>query len=304
VFGSNSATCPTGTGTCPFLSTLAAWVFYLLGILMACVFLIGPKTSFGQSVQNPAFWLQLLLAAKQTGATISWYDPVKDKTYSTNLRPDDLTLWIRFAMSFLMNGVGFHILIHALPIQVAAQTSLLGLVFRAVGMMYLVDLDDTVGYPITVVEKSMPDDKTEEEEDQDDGKDEDMKQENAVETPATSPDSQTESFRADETASEQQDHEYRPGSEEQDTFQAAVDNILAEARIKLDALARDPSSAPTILGSPPGTLYPRRNAGAKWTAALALAGAYGTTLGGSNRGSGDNNQGGQGQGPSGGGNAV
>jgi hypothetical protein len=51
--------------------------------------------------------------------------------------------------------VGFHILVHALPIQVAAQSSLTGVVFRAVGMMYLVDLDDTPGCIITLVPKAI-----------------------------------------------------------------------------------------------------------------------------------------------------
>ena len=112
-------------------------------------------------------------------------------------------------------------------------------------------------------------------------------------TTAKSCRTEDQSLEAASNATEHQDHEYRPGSEEQDAFKTAVDNILAEARSKLDALATDPSSAPTILGST-GALYPRRNGGGKWTAALALAGAYGATLGGSNRG--DNNQGGQGQG--------
>jgi hypothetical protein len=44
---------------------------------------------------------------------------------------------------------GFHILVFALPIQIAAQSSLTGVVFRAVGMLYLVDLDDSPGYPLT-----------------------------------------------------------------------------------------------------------------------------------------------------------
>jgi len=43
-------------------------------------------------------------------------------------------------MSFLINGVGFHILIHALPVQVAGQSSLTGVVFRSVGLVYIVDL--------------------------------------------------------------------------------------------------------------------------------------------------------------------
>ena len=55
-----------------------------------------------------------------------------------------------FFMSFIINGMCYHIFVHPLPLQVAAQTSLTGVVFRAVGMMYLVDLDDTPGYQLTI----------------------------------------------------------------------------------------------------------------------------------------------------------
>jgi hypothetical protein len=126
-----------------------------LGIFMACVFLLGPKTAFGQSEQNPAYWLRLLLYSKQTGTQATWNDPNKEQLCQRLLKPSDLRLWLRFFMSFLINGVGFHILVHALPIQVAAQSSLTGVVFRAVGMMYLVDLDDTPGYKITLVPKAV-----------------------------------------------------------------------------------------------------------------------------------------------------
>jgi hypothetical protein len=88
-----------------------------LRIFMACVYLLGPKTAFGQSEQNPAYWIQLLIAAKQTGAKISWYDPVENQTNTRSLSPDDWRVWARFFMSYLINGVGFHILVHALPIQ-------------------------------------------------------------------------------------------------------------------------------------------------------------------------------------------
>jgi hypothetical protein len=124
---------------------------------MACVFLLGPKTAFGQSEQNPSYWLMLLLSSKKTGAKCTYYDPIADQTKTRILYPNDLRLWIRFFMSFLINGVGFHILVHALPIQVAGQSSLTGVVFRAVGMMYLVDLDDTAGYMLTLVEDDKDD---------------------------------------------------------------------------------------------------------------------------------------------------
>ncbi len=58
-------------------------------------------------------------------------------------------------MSFLINGVGFHILVHALPIQVAAQSTLAGIVIRAVGMMYLVDLDDAPGTVMKIFENDV-----------------------------------------------------------------------------------------------------------------------------------------------------
>lgn len=61
-----------------------------------------------------------------------------------------LTLLI--SIDHQINGIGFHILVFALPIQIAAQSSLTGVVFRAVGMLYLVDLDDSPGYTLTFVD--------------------------------------------------------------------------------------------------------------------------------------------------------
>jgi hypothetical protein len=136
---------------------------------MACVYILGPKTSFGQSEQNPAYWLQLLMIAKKVGAKCTWYDPVANMNKERYLRSNDSHIWGRFFMSYLINGVGFHILVHALPIQVAYQSTLTGVVLRAVGMMYLVDLDDTAGYTLKLVEEKKPDkasegtDKTEDE---------------------------------------------------------------------------------------------------------------------------------------------
>ena len=57
-------------------------------------------------------------------------------------------------MSFLVNGVGFHVLVHALPIQVAAQSTFLMVVYRSVGMMHLVDMDDTSGYELRLEDAS------------------------------------------------------------------------------------------------------------------------------------------------------
>lgn len=151
IFGSETHSCLDGSSGCPVTGTFGSWGFYVLGIFMACVVLLGPKTNFGMSEQNPAFWLQLLLSAKHSKNKCTWYDPVKDKNRSRLLESNDWRVWARFAMSFLINGVGFHILVHALPIQVAGQSSLTGVVFRAVGMLYLVDMDDTPGYAMTLV---------------------------------------------------------------------------------------------------------------------------------------------------------
>ena len=150
IYQNETHTCIDGTPDCPVVNTLGSWGYYILGTFMACVFLLGPKSGFGESQQNPAFWLQLLLSAKQAGCSISWYDPVQDVTHTRELTQGDWRIWARFIMSFLVNGVGFHILVHALPIQVASQSSLTGIVFRAVGMIYLVDLDNTSGYKLTI----------------------------------------------------------------------------------------------------------------------------------------------------------
>ena len=46
-------------------------------------------------------------------------------------------------LTFVCFSQGYHILVHALPIQVAAQSTFVGVVARAVGMMYVIDLDNT-----------------------------------------------------------------------------------------------------------------------------------------------------------------
>ena len=151
IYDSETHVCLDGTKGCPVTGTLGSWGIYLLGIFMACVVLLGPKTNFGMSEQNPAFWIQLFLSAKNSKNKCTWFDPVKNTTRSRLLHSNDWRIWVRFWMSYLINGVGFHILIHALPIQVAGQSSLTGVVLRAVGMLYLVDMDDTPGYKMTLV---------------------------------------------------------------------------------------------------------------------------------------------------------
>jgi len=147
VRNNNVSSCLDGTKGCPIAGTLGSWLFFILGIFMALVFQLGPKTNFGESEQNPYYWLRLFLVLKNDKATISWNNEMKGKE---SFSAGDFRIWIRYFMSFLINGVGFHILVHALPLQVASQSSLTGVVFRAIGMMYLVDLDDTPGHKLTI----------------------------------------------------------------------------------------------------------------------------------------------------------
>ena len=81
--------CLDGTKDCPVGGTNGSWGFYVMGIFMACVFQLGPKTKYGESEQNPAYWLKLLLTTKEKGVKVTWYDPVKDKTYERPLSPND-----------------------------------------------------------------------------------------------------------------------------------------------------------------------------------------------------------------------
>jgi hypothetical protein len=116
VYNAQTVPCRDRSSNCPTVGTFGSWGLYVLGVFMACVYLLGPKTNFGQSEQNPAFWIQLLIAAKN-GDKISWFDPVQNQTFYSTLSLNDGSLWARFYMSFLINGLGFHLLVHALPIQ-------------------------------------------------------------------------------------------------------------------------------------------------------------------------------------------
>ena len=162
---------------------MGSYGLYIIGIFQSCVYMLGPKTDFGKSEQNPSFWLIMLLSSKNISeGQILWHNPDDDaelldrknsgKLYDGDtqilnpdggeyfhkreISPHDIRMWLRFIMSFLVNGVGYHILIHALPLQVAQQTNILGVVFRAVGMMYLVDLDDSKGFKLYITANYSP----------------------------------------------------------------------------------------------------------------------------------------------------
>ena len=98
--------CMDGTDGCPLGGTLGSWSFYIVGIFMACVFMLGPRSAFGQSAQNPAYWINLLVSTKLKGAKLTWFDPIKNKTYEHFLHQHDPIIWFRFWLSFLINGIG------------------------------------------------------------------------------------------------------------------------------------------------------------------------------------------------------
>ena len=119
---------------------------------MAIVFYVGPRNSYGKKEQNPVYWLKLFLLNK-LDASYTWKD-ASGQIRLLELPKNDWRLWARFSMSFLINGFGFNCLLHILPIQVAGQNTIIGVVFRAVGMIYLVDLDDIAGNTMTLVSTS------------------------------------------------------------------------------------------------------------------------------------------------------
>jgi len=144
---------------CPTVGTRWSWSLYVLGIFLQCVYLVGPKTGFGQSQQNPVYWLCLSLANKNCAASLSSSIAREHGKNTIRLREKDWKINLRLFASYIINGLGFRLLLHTLPIQIAFQSSILGIVFRSVGMIFLVNLDDSKGVKLQLME---PNNSTEE----------------------------------------------------------------------------------------------------------------------------------------------
>jgi hypothetical protein len=130
IFENPTHTCLDGTPGCPVAGTLGSWSLYILGAFMALVFLLGPKTAYGQSEQNPAYWMKLMILAKKTGAQVSWHDPVKDVTCQYSLTDGDYRIWIRFVMNFLISKYRYYpILAHIRLVIVKIRLSSSSLFF-------------------------------------------------------------------------------------------------------------------------------------------------------------------------------
>jgi hypothetical protein len=87
--------------------------------------------------------MQLLIAARTPGATYTWYDPVNRESHTRRLGGTWLS-WLRilvpFFMSFLINAIGYNLLLLSIPVQVSATSTIKGIAGRAKGILWLVDL--------------------------------------------------------------------------------------------------------------------------------------------------------------------
>jgi len=208
----DETTCWDNTWPCPITGTLGSWLLFVFGILMAMVYKEGPATSFGHSPQNPGYWLQILLCAKQKGSTFTWLDLLDNETKTAKLSM--FNVLIRFAMSFLINGISFQLLVHSLPIKVAEAYTFYDIVWASYGMMWLVDLDTTWGPALTV---SHP--------------------KNVKDTEKNSKDSKSASEGAENLTSDG-DTETKAETVDTDKVSAEAQKIIDEAIAKLQAMSK------------------------------------------------------------------
>lgn len=150
IYRSDTIACLDGTEGCPVAGTFGSYGLFLLGAFLTCVYILGPKSNFGQSEQDPKKWFVLLWAASRN-MRCSWQNKNTDNDVEIHrdLKYSDWKLWTRFIMNFIVNGICFKILIHALAIQIASQSNLVIVVFRVTGMVFIVNLDDSTGDKLT-----------------------------------------------------------------------------------------------------------------------------------------------------------
>lgn len=221
-YDTTTRTCFNGKDGCLMLTSLGSYCLYLMGTFMACVFYVGPRNAYGQKEQNSTFWLKLFLMSKERASMLTWKDPVTETSHSLRLRRLDWRIWLRFALSYIVNGIGFLFLLHVLPIQVAGQSTIIGVVFRAIGMIYLADLDDAQGTQMTLVSIHHDDGPRRTSE----GATEDDENDNNINTPYGS-----------------NGHDDDPALDE--AKQRVVDKALEDVRAQLQVLVREGASSST-----------------------------------------------------------
>lgn len=104
--------------------------------------------NYGQSEMTPAYWLQVFLFGKQKASTFVWFDEINNVAKEANL--GFYNVLTRYILSFIINGLGYHIIIHSFPIQAANRYTYIGLLWAGCGMMFLVQLDNVSGQTLTV----------------------------------------------------------------------------------------------------------------------------------------------------------
>jgi len=157
---------------CYTTGTMMSWLLYVLGILVQCVYLLGPGNGFGQNHQDPVYWLAVLLASKN-GGMFTWQSPnglgmTGGQEMSCRIRKDDWRLWMRLFITTIINGFGFRVLLHSLPIQLASKKIFVTVIRQALGVTYIAKLDDAAGYTLTLRENPPAKGKGSAEEDEDD----------------------------------------------------------------------------------------------------------------------------------------
>jgi len=139
---------------CPVVGTMGSWFLFVLGTLLQNVYLMGPSGGFGSSQQNPSFWLVALLAVKKSeGAKFSWIPERglaslgggKERRQFCQCSQNDTRLWARLFVDTIINGFGYRVLFHSLPILLAARPNVNLVIFVAVGVLYITKLDDSHG---------------------------------------------------------------------------------------------------------------------------------------------------------------
>jgi len=144
--------------TCAVTQYMFSWWLYVLGIIVQCVYLVGPGNGFGQNHQDPVYWLAVLLATKK-GGTMRWTTPAglgmtggQESTY--RIYKDDWRLWARLFLTTIINGFCFRVLLHSLPLQLASKKIWVTVIRQALGVTYITKLDDAQGYTLVVEEEN------------------------------------------------------------------------------------------------------------------------------------------------------
>merc|ERR1712226_370024 len=125
LYETDVTSCFDGSENCPVVGTLGSWFLYVVGIMMGLVKKLG--ANYGQSEMNPAYWLQVFLFGKQKASTFMWFDEINNVTKEANL--SFYSVLVRYILSFIINGLGYHIIIHAFPIQAANRYTYIGLLW-------------------------------------------------------------------------------------------------------------------------------------------------------------------------------